>query len=253
MKNLLKVFLVDDEPLALKRLSSLLLRTEKVEIVGQTNKPLTALETIPKLELDAVFLDIQMPGLTGFELLQKLENYPPIIFTTAFDEFALEAFEVYSVDYLLKPISFKRLEKALEKLEKIGAEKSSEPTANLKKLPENLSPKPTLSRLPSRIGRKVQIINVGEIVCFFSEDKTTFAQTADGKNFPISYSLIELENRLEKSDFFRINRNLIVNVNFIEDVRFTGRVVMTLKNSQKTEITVAYERVKKLRGFLGMS
>ena len=104
MKNLLKVFLVDDEPLALKRLSRLLSETEKVEIIGQTSEPLQALQTIPTLTLDAIFLDIQMPELTGFELLQKLENYPPVIFTTAFDEFALKAFEVYSIDYLLKPI-----------------------------------------------------------------------------------------------------------------------------------------------------
>ncbi|MCU0240659.1 MAG: response regulator, partial [Pyrinomonadaceae bacterium] len=88
MKNLLKVFLVDDEPLALTRLAKLLLKTEKIEIVGQTNKPLDALKIIPNLKLDALFLDIQMPELTGFELLQKLENYPPVIFTTAFDQFA---------------------------------------------------------------------------------------------------------------------------------------------------------------------
>ena len=193
-----------------------------------------------------------MPELTGFELLKKLENYPPVIFTTAFDEFALQAFEVYSIDYLLKPIAFKRLEKALDKLEKIKADKSDEQTANLQKLLENLDPKPILSRLPSRIGRKVQILNVSEIICFISEDKMTFAQNADGKNFPISLSLNELENRLEKHRFFRISRNLIVNADFIEDVRFGNRVTINLKNTETPEIVVARERVKGLREFLGM-
>ena len=125
MKNSLKVFLVDDEPLALKRLSRLLLETAKVEIIGQTTEPLKALQVIPKCKLDAIFLDIQMPELTGFELLQKLKSYPPVIFTTAFDEFALKAFEVFSVDYLLKPIEFERLEVTLEKLERISQKKSS--------------------------------------------------------------------------------------------------------------------------------
>lgn len=252
MKNLLKAFLVDDESLALKRLSKLLLQTEKVEIAGQTNKPLEALRIIPTLALDVVFLDIQMPDLNGFELLRKLENHPPIIFTTAFDEFALEAFEVYSIDYLLKPIKAERLEKALLKLEKIGAEKSNEAHKNLHRLLENLAPKPLLTRLPSKIGGKVQILIVNEIPVFFAEDKMTFAQNAEGRNLPVAYSLSELEKRLDKSTFFRLGRNLILNVNFIEEVRFTSRVVIRLKNAQKTEIAVARERVKALKEFLGM-
>lgn len=252
MSNLLKAFLVDDENLALKRLSKLLLKTEKVEIIGQTNKPLDALKVIPTLELDVVFLDIQMPDLNGFELLQELENHPPIIFTTAFDEFALEAFEVYSIDYLLKPIKAERLEKALIKLERIKAEKSDEANKNLQKLLENLAPKPMLTRLPSKIGGKVQILVVNEIPVFFAEDKMTFAQNAEGRKFPIAFSLSELEKRLDKSTFFRLGRNLILNINFIEEVRFTSRVAIRLKNSKKTEIIVPRERVKALKEFLGM-
>lgn len=252
MKNLLKVFLVDDEPLALTRLSKLLLKTEKVEIVGQTHKPVNALKLIPTLELDAVFLDIQMPELTGFELLQKLGNYPPVIFTTAFDQFALDAFEVYSIDYLLKPIALKRLEKAIEKLEKIKTEKAENSTDNIERLLESFSPKTPLTRLPSRVGGKVKIVNVNEITHFFSEDKMTFAQTLEGRNLPVAYSLIELEKRLEKDIFFRTNRNLMINVNFIEDVRFSARVIIRLKGEKKTEFLVAHERVKALREFLGM-
>ena len=252
MKNPLKVFLVDDEPLALKRLANLLLKTEKVEIIGQTNKPQTALNLIPTLELDAIFLDIQMPELTGFELLQNLGNYPPVIFTTAYNEFALDAFEVYSIDYLLKPIAFKRLEKALDKLEKMRAEKSAEPTDNIRTLLESLNPKTPLSRLPSRIGEKVRILLVKDTPLFFSEDKTTFAQNTEGKKFPIAFSLNELENRLEKESFIRINRHLLLNINFIDEVRFGKRVTIRLKNINKTDIVVARERVKTLRIFLGL-
>ena len=255
MKFLLKVFLVDDEPLALKRLSRLLSETGKVEIIGQTTEPLKALRIIPTLELDAIFLDIQMPELSGFELLQKLENYPPVIFTTAFDEFALKAFEVYSIDYLLKPIEAERLEKALLKLEKIASEKSDETNLNLQKLLENLSPQPQLERLPSRIGGKVQIIDVKEITHFFAEDKMTFAQTVESKNFPLDFSLNELEKRLEKQTFLRVHRNSIINVKFIDEVHgwFSGQVMIRLKDTRKTEIVVARERVKTLKDFLGMT
>lgn len=252
--KMLKVFLVDDEPLALKRLSRLLVETGKVEIVGQTSEPLKALQTLPDLELDAIFLDIQMPELTGFELLQKLEIYPPVIFTTAFDEFALKAFEVYSIDYLLKPIEAARLEKALGKLEKLAAEKSDETNDNLRQLLENLSPKPILERLPSRVGGKVQIIDVKEIAYFFAEDKMTFAGNFDGKNFPLEHSLNQLENQLEKRSFLRVHRNSIVNANFIEAVHgwFSGQVMIRLKTAKKTEIIVSRDRVKILKQFLGI-
>lgn len=254
MANKLKVFLVDDEPLALKRLSRLLLETGKVEIIGQTTEPFEALQTIPNITLDAIFLDIQMPELTGFELLQKLENYPPVIFTTAFDEFALKAFEVFSVDYLLKPVEFERLEMALEKLDKFSGEKQGE---NINKLLENLAQnfsQTSLERIASRIGGKVQIIDVGEITHFFAEDKMNFAQNLEGKNFPLDYSLNELENLLNSKNFLRVHRNSIVNANFIDEVHgwFSGRVLIRLKNAKKSEIIVARDRVKILKDFLGI-
>lgn len=253
----LRVFLIDDEPLALRRLARLLLETNRVEIVGQTTEPLKASQIIPTLKLDAIFLDIQMPELTGFELLARLENYPPVIFTTAFDAFALKAFEVYSLDYLLKPIEAERLEKALNKLEKTVPEK---PSNDLQKLIENLAEnfsaneRRPLERLPSRLGAKVQIIDVTGITHFFSQDKLTFAQNIDGKNFAIDYALSELENRLNKQTFLRVHRNSIVNVNFIAEVHgwFSGKVLIRLKSVKKTEIIVARDRVKILKDFLGM-
>lgn len=253
----LRVFLVDDEPLALKRLSRLLLETGKIEIIGQTTEPLKALQIIPTLQLDAIFLDIQMPELTGFELLQKLENYPPVIFTTAFDEFALKAFEVYSIDYLLKPVESERLEKALQKLAKTVSEK---PAGDLQKLIENLAAnfsageKRPLERLPSRIGGKVQIIETAEITHFFAEDKMTFAQNSAGKDFPIDYSLNELENRLNNQTFLRVHRNSIVSLKYIEEVHgwFSGKVLIKLKGAKKSQIVVARDRVKTLKDFLGM-
>lgn len=258
MKNL-RVFLVDDEPLALKRLSRLLAETGRVEIVGQTTEPLEALQIIPTLELDTIFLDIQMPELTGFEILQKLETYPPVIFTTAFDEFALKAFEVFSVDYLLKPVEAERLEKALRKIEKLIAEKQFD-AANLQELLANLTNNLTAERvrpfdkIVSRIGGKVLIISIAEIACFFVEDKITFAQNIEGKQFPVDHSLTELETKLDSRNFLRVHRNSIINLNFIEEVHgwFSGKVLVRLKGAKKTEIVVARNRVKILKDCLGM-
>lgn len=255
----LRVFLVDDESLALKRLSRLLAETGKVEIIGQTTEPLKALQIIPEIEADAVFLDIQMPELTGFELLQKLKNYPPVIFTTAFDEFALKAFEVFSVDYLLKPIEIERLEKALEKLDKLISEKRPD-TESLQKLlaslakNSNVETSRSLTRIASRIGGKVTILNVSEIVRFYSEDKITFAQNAEGKSFPVEQTLLDLEDKLDRKVFLRVHRNSIINTNFIEEVHgwFSGRIFVRLKDDGKTEIVVARDRVKILKEFLGM-
>lgn len=255
----LRVFLVDDEPLALKRLSRLLLETQKIEIAGQTTEPLQALESIPMLELDALFLDIQMPELNGFELLQNLANYPPVIFTTAFDEYALKAFEVYAIDYLLKPVESERLEKALEKLEKI-IEKPNGKAENIEKLladfAANFSPdtgRPP-EKIASRIGGKAQILDVSGITHFFAQDKLTFAKDAAGKEFPVDFSLNDLEGKLDRRTFLRIHRSSIVNLNFVEEIHgwFSGKVLIRLKDAPKTELVVARDRVKILKESLSM-
>jgi two-component system LytT family response regulator len=255
----LRVFLVDDEPLALKRLSRLLFETGRVEIAGQATEPLKALEEINKIHLDAIFLDIQMPELSGFELLRKLENYPPVIFTTAFDRFALEAFEVYSVDYLLKPVEAERLAKAIQKLEKLTFENRNE-TAKLQKLLEAMtlssgsdrSSQIDSGKIASRIGGRVLILDLSNVACFTAEDKLTFAQNLEGKRFPVDFSLSELEKKLGKHNFLRVHRNALININFIEEVHgwFSGRVLVNLKGHKKTSVVVARDRVKLLREFL---
>lgn len=252
MNRKLKAFLVDDEPLALKRLARLLNETGKIEISGQTTQPLEALKIIPALDIDALFLDIQMPELTGFELLRDLGTYPPVIFTTAFDEFALKAFEVYSVDYLLKPVDGERLKKAVEKLEKLSNEK---PDENVEKMlahfARNFS-QTAIERIASRVGGKVQILKTSEITHFFAQDKLTFARIANGREFPLDDSLNALEAKLDDRKFLRIHRGSIVNLDFLEEVHgwFSGKVLIRLKD--KTELVVARDRVKILKDLLGM-
>ena len=117
----MRAYLVDDEPLAVKRLTRMLDATGRVDIAGSTNDPQAALEFLQAHPVDVLFLDIQMPGLTGFELLGRLDPQPMVIFTTAYDRYALEAFDVNSIDYLLKPIDPERLDRALDKLERLSA------------------------------------------------------------------------------------------------------------------------------------
>ena len=115
--NRTRAYLVDDESLALERLAKLLRATRRIDVVGRTTNPKTAVHFLSSAQVDVVFLDIHMPELSGFEVLDRLPNQPPVIFTTAYDQYALKAFEVNSIDYLLKPIDPKQLDRALKKLE----------------------------------------------------------------------------------------------------------------------------------------
>ena len=258
MSDKLRVFLIDDEPLAIRRLSRLLKETGRVEIVGDTTEPVSALEILPKLALDALFLDIQMPDLNGFDLLAKLKNYPPVIFTTAFDEYALRAFEVNSLDYLLKPVEAERLENALNKLEKRRRERLSASPIDLEKIIQNLAdslvPARTLERFPSRVGGRVQFVPAAEITHFYAQDKLTFASTVEGKQFPLDFSIAEIEKKVDAKTFIRIHRNALVNTAFIDEVQgwFSGRVMVRLKDKPGSELIVARDRVRVLKDALNL-
>ncbi len=259
MSDQLRVFIIDDEPLAIRRLTRLLKETGRVEIVGETTEPASIVETLPALALDALFLDIQMPDLNGFELLAKLKNYPPVIFTTAFDEYALRAFEVNSLDYLLKPVEAERLENALTKLEKRRSERLSAAPIDLEKIIQNLAaslaaPPRTLERFPSRVGGRVQFVPVAEITHFFAQDKLTFASTVEGKQFPLDFSIAEIQKKVDAKTFIRIHRNALVNTAFIDEVHgwFSGRVIIRLKNETRSELVVARDRVRILKDALNL-
>lgn len=255
----LKVFLVDDEALALKRLARLLTDTGQVEIAGQESDPATALAKLSaedlRENLDALFLDIQMPEMNGFELLAQLNWQPFVVFTTAFDEYALRAFEVNSIDYLLKPIELSPLERALSKLERRSA---APPPSDFRQVVEQLaaalqapkSPSPT--RIASRLGERVRFIELAAITHFYAQDKLTYAATLEHHHV-VDRSIIELEHELTTSPFIRIHRSILLNADFVDEVHawFGGRMVVRLKDGKRTELTVARDRVKELRERLG--
>ncbi len=255
----LKVFLVDDEALALKRLSRLLQETGLVEIAGQETDPAAALAKLSadalRENIDALFLDIQMPELSGFELLAKLDWQPFVVFTTAYDEYALRAFEVNSIDYLLKPIELSPLERALSKLERLSV---APPQPDFRQVVEQLAaamqpPKQSCpTRIASRLGERIRFIELSQITHFFAQDKLTFAATDKG-NYVVDRSIVELEHELSASQFIRIHRAVLLNTDSVDEVHawFGGRLVVRMKDGKRTELTVARDRVKQLKERLG--
>jgi len=262
----LRVYLIDDEPVALRRLARMLNATRRVKISGSTSDPSTALEEIERDELDALFLDIQMPGMNGFELLSRLSTYPPVVFTTAYNEYALRAFEVYSIDYLLKPIEAAHLDRALAKLERYYARNAAIASGNAgrevewRKAIEELAAvirgdhaHKYLQRIPSRIGGCIQVINVASITHFYAGDKLTYASIA-GKKYVIDESIAELERLLDPSLFVRIHRGVLLNIEYVDQIHgwFAGRLKIRLKDERHTELVVARDRVRMLKEILGL-
>jgi two-component system LytT family response regulator len=245
-----RAYLVDDEQPAVKRLTRLLQATGRVEIVGAEMNPAAAVEGISEASPDILFLDIQMPGLTGFDLLARLEQQPFVIFTTAYDQYALKGFEVNSIDYLLKPVEPEELDRALNKLERFQGARVQ---PDLRGVLEALSGSAPVQRIPIRIGERTRFLEVGRITHFFTQGRLTFA-AADGKTYAVDWTIAELEQKLGQSRFFRIHRGTLVNLDWLEELTpwFTGRMAALLKDEKRTELTVARDRVRLLKRHLGL-
>jgi two-component system LytT family response regulator len=259
---MMRAYVVDDEPLAVKRLTRMLAATGRVDIVGSSSDPEAALEVLVAHVVDVLFLDIQMPVLTGFELLEQLTPQPLVIFTTAFDRYALNAFEVNSIDYLLKPIEPERLDRALDKLERLqrsGADfpqpsgRSPDLKTLARELAAQLAPNRKLERLASRVGERTTVLDVSRISHFSAKDKLTFAVVSNREHV-VDYTLAELEARLDGRRFVRIHRATIANIGFVQELfpDVDGGVLVRLKDEQKTELSVARDRVRELKDRLGI-
>jgi two-component system LytT family response regulator len=254
----LRAYLADDEPLALKRLTRLLEETGRFEIAGSATDPETAVEFLSRERVDLLFLDIEMPGMSGFELLARLPEQPAVIFTTAFDQYALRAFEVNAIDYLLKPIEPAQLDRAIRKLERLGGalpEWMRHPDFRtvLEQLTASLKPpEPPMDRIASRVGERVQFIDLARITHFFAQDKLTYA-ACGGKNYCVDYTVAQLEQKLSRQNFLRIHRSTLVNLDWVLEVNswFAGGVLLRLKDEKRTELPVARDRVRVLRERLG--
>jgi two-component system LytT family response regulator len=247
-----QAYLVDDERLALERLTRLLTATGRVRIAGTATDPEDALVFLRTHAVDVLFLDIEMPGCNGFELLSALDRPIPVVFTTAYDRYAIDAFEVNSLDYLLKPIEPERLIRCLDKLERVTVSAPPDVRALARELASQLAPGRKLERLASRVGERTTILDVGRITHFVSKDKLSFALVG-GREHVVDHSLAELEAKLDARRFVRIHRATIVNVAYVEEL-YPGveGTLVRLRDERQTELTVARDRVRALKERLGI-
>jgi two-component system LytT family response regulator len=250
-----KAVVVDDELLALKRLQRLLRDERDVEVIGAAENGRDAIALIDDRKPDLVFLDIQMPGMTGFDVIRSLKHAPVVIFTTAYDEYALEAFETSAVDYLLKPVEKARLHKAIEKLKRLQASGSAGDIAQkLDRLLEaigNRQKHAFLTHIPAKIGDRILVFAVGDISCFHASDKYTFLVAGD-REVIIDRTLAELETALDPGCFVRIHRSTIVNVACVKEIvsLLGGRYLCRLKQPSR-DLPVSRSMVANLRQVLG--
>ena len=258
----LRAYLVDDEPLAIERLTRMLAPFNNILIAASANDPMQALDYLnsdSNEPVDVLFLDIQMPGMTGFDLLSRLKVQPFVIFTTAYDEYALRAFEVNSIDYLVKPIEIARLELALTKLGRLRPvpkpDWQRDSAGLLRELAASLRAQQPdyLRRIASRVGERISFLDLDEVTHFIAHDKLTYA-IVNGHRHSVDQTIAELERRLDPARFLRIHRSALVNVDWIHEVNswFAGKVILTLKDPQHTQIPIARDRVRILKSRLGI-
>lgn len=252
--NPLRVLIVDDEPLARARTRRLLDGVPGVEIAGEAGNAAEARQRCQEVRPDLLLLDIQMPGEDGFDLLRGLDPKPAVVFVTAFDHYAVRAFEANAVDYLLKPFRAERLAEAIARVRRELArpEALSEKLASLLGALDRAEAPSHLERFTVRLGQRQLILKAEEVLWFGAEDKLVFAATADARHY-INFTLDQLERRLDPRRFARVHRGAIVNLDHAAALRpaFAGTYRLQLRDAARTEVPVSRARARQLRERLG--
>jgi DNA-binding LytR/AlgR family response regulator len=250
-----RAVIVDDEPLARTRLRRLLAEHPSIEVIGEAGDGEAAWRLIDQLSPDLVFLDVQMPGLSGFDVLARLDTRPRVIFITAHDEYAVRAFEEQAVDYLLKPVEPARLARALARVigveaQAAGGRIEAERLTRLIEAVERRSTGPR--RIAVRRGPKVILVEPASILFCRAEDKYTVLYTADGEHI-LDRTIEDLEQTLDPSTFLRIHRSVLVNLGCVRDLTAVdgGRFVVSLKDAPGTTLYASRAGARLLREKLG--
>jgi two-component system LytT family response regulator/two-component system response regulator LytT len=255
----LQAVLVDDEQLARDELGYLLGQVGDIEVIGQAGNGVEALTTIERLQPDIVFLDIQMPGLTGFEVARRLlaQRAPShIIFVTAYDQHAIEAFEVNAVDYLLKPVDPSRLEVALDRARRrIATDRPTDGVnnADLEKIVEMVAERQSRrERLAIKVGERFLLVQAEEIIYASLADEGITVVTNQHAGTSNYRTLDELHERLDPTVFWRVHRSHLVNINMIKEIVpwFSRNYILRMKDAKTTEIPVSRTQTRRLRDYL---
>jgi two-component system LytT family response regulator len=249
----LRVVIVDDEPLARSRARRLLAEAGEAVVVGEAGSAAEARQVLAGTSADVLLLDIQMPGEDGFALLASLERRPAVIFVTAYDQYAVRAFEENAVDYLLKPFRAERLAAALQRARR----ELADPEALSRRVAELLEAlrapsEPALERFMVRVGNRQTILRADEVLWFGAEEKLVFAATAGGRHY-VNLTLDQLERRLDPRRFVRVHRAVIANLDHVAALRpaLAGTWRLQLRDAQRTELPVSRARARLLRARLG--
>ncbi len=227
----MKTILIDDERLARQELKNLLSAYPEIQIVGEANNAETAIESIKLLKPDVIFLDIQMPGKNGFELLEEISGVPDVVFVTAYDEYAIRAFEVNALDYLLKPVQSSRLAETVKKI--LNKDNSDKLESKEQTMPLNDN-----DQVFVKDGEKCWFVKLSDVRLFESEGN--YVRIYFDKNRPlILRSLNNLDERLNNRTFFRASRKHIINLKWVESIEswFNGGLMVKLRGGEQVEIS----------------
>lgn len=250
----MNVIIIEDEKPAARRLGRLLAEMD-VEVSTMLHSVEESIVWFQENEHpDLIFLDIQLSDGLSFEIFDIIEVKSAIIFTTAYDEYALQAFKLNSIDYLLKPIDDEELESAVKKFRSLkpSSQKLALDFDDIKKLLVNPLEREYKKRFTAKVGQHLKIIHADEVECFYSENKGTYAATTDGRNYLLDTTLENLESELAPETFFRVSRKFYVNINHIKDIiSYTNsRLQIKLNHFSEQEIIVSRERVKDFKLWL---
>jgi two-component system, LytTR family, response regulator LytT len=253
----MKILIVEDEELAVKKLQKNLLSiAENAEIVGVTDSIKATVEWLQEHpHPDLILMDIELADGQSFEIFNLTEVRSPVIFTTSYDEFALKAFKVNSLDYLLKPVQKEELQAALNKYQKLKV--SSEGNLNVdnlvKELQQKLKPKSFRKRFLVKHAQKLASVEISDIAYFYSDGRLNFFKTNDNKKYVVDYTMDELEDMLDPEIYFRISRSFYVSIDSVEkiDDYFGNRLILGLKPAVDKEALVSREKVTDFKNWLG--
>ncbi|MBC7849833.1 MAG: response regulator transcription factor [Chitinophagaceae bacterium] len=258
----MKILIVEDEELAVKKLQKTLAGVdETATVVGVTDSIKGTVEWLQSnKQPDLILMDIELADGQSFEVFNLTEVKSPVIFTTSYDEYALKAFKVNSVDYLLKPIQKEDLQVALNKFRQLknsygGAEPTSDISIDslVKELQQKLQPKDFRKRFLVKHAQKLVSVEIGEIAYFYSDGRLNFFKTSDNKKYVVDYTMDELEDMLDPEQYFRISRSFYVSVGSIDkiDDYFGNRLILQLKPAVDKEALVSREKVTDFKKWMG--
>ncbi len=250
----MRIVIIEDEVLSARRLNKLVMEVlPEAQVLAQLESVQEALAWFATNERpDLIFLDIQLNDGTGFDIVKELKDYPHIIFTTAYEQYALDAFKFNSIDYLLKPIDQQELHRAIQKLQEIHEIEEASYREKVQAVQQHFMPEHR-ERFLVKIGLQFKSISTKDIAYFYYKDGISYLQT-DKQALPIDHTLDHLMEELDPKHFFRINRQYIVNMAYIKEIHsyFNSRLLLNLEPATKEEVIVSRERVLKFKVWAGM-